>query len=133
MNEWKIKQEIFHRLNKKYEDDICNFNIVISENVVDDAVKYFKEKDIGWIYPAKSYMVAICYSKWLNKHFGGDFFEYLNDANLLYGNDPFFKPYSEDKKTYDEILKKINFLSFDENEGIVLDVKKYFIEEFLWK
>jgi hypothetical protein len=132
MKDWKLKQEIFHRLNKNYKDDLSNFEINISENVVDNAVKYFKEKDVGWIYPAKSYMVAICYSKWLKENFGGDFFEYLNDEDLLYGNDPFFKPYLQDKLTYDSILEKINFLSFNENEGIVLDVKSYFIEEFLW-
>lgn len=132
MKEWKIKQEIFHRLNTEYEDDLSKFEITMSENIVDNAVKYFKEKDIGWIYPAKSYMVGICYSKWLVEYFGGEFFEYLNDEDLLYGNDPFFKTYSQDKETYDEILKQINFLAFDENEGIVSDVKKYFVEEFLW-
>lgn len=132
MKEWKIKQEIYHRLNTEHADDLSKFEITMSKNIVDDAVKYFKEKDIGWLYPAKSYMVAICYSKWLVEHFGGEFFEYLDDEDLLYGNDPFFKPYSQDKETYDEIFAQINFLAFDENAGIVTDVKKYFVEEFLW-
>lgn len=132
MKEWKIKQEIFHRLNTEHVDDLSKFEITMSKNITDDAVKYFKEKDMGWVYPAKSYMVAICYSKWLVEYFGGKFFEYLDDEDLLYGNDPFFKPYSQDKETYDEILAQINFLAFDENAGIVPDVKKYFVEEFLW-
>jgi len=131
MKEWKIRQEIYHRLNHNFDDDLNDKNIVITKNVVEDAVKYFKEKDIGWIYPSKSYMVAICYSKWLSKEFGGEPLDFLCDKELLYLNDPFFVTYIQDKDTYDKILKEINYWNFDESLGMIPDVKKYFLKEFM--
>jgi protochlorophyllide reductase len=71
MEDWKIRQELYHRLNTVHDDDLNDKNIEITDNIVIDAVRYFTEKDIGWIYPSKSYMVAICYAKWLSEEFGG--------------------------------------------------------------
>ena len=103
MKDWKIKQELYHRLNVVHEDDLSKVNIQKTNNVVDDAIKYFNERDIGWIYPSKSYVVAICYAWWLSHDFQEDFADLLNDKDLLYGNDPYFKPYSEDTDTYNAI------------------------------
>jgi len=130
MKEHKLRQEIYHRLNTEYDDDLKNFKVVISDRVIDDAVKYFTNRDIGWVYPGKSYMVGICYAKWLAKEFGGDPIEYLKDSDLLYGNDPYFKSYEEDSDTYDNILDLIGNWDFDESEGLVPDVKNYFLAEF---
>ena len=131
MKEYKIRQELFHRLNRNYRDDLSQFEIEIDDNIVDSAVRYFMETDVGWIYPAKSYMVAICYSKWLSEEFGEDPMHYLNEPNLLYGNDPYYVPYKLDPQTYDNILSKIGGWDFNEFTGIVPDVKEYFLEEFL--
>lgn len=131
MKEWKIRQEIYHRLNTEFVDDLNQFDIEITSNLVKDALRYFKEKDIGWIYPSKSYMVGICYSKWLSEYFGGDPLDYLNDSDLLYGNDPYFVTYETDKETYDEILSKIDSWNFNQKQGMVPDVKEYFMEEFM--
>lgn len=130
MKEYKIRQEIYHRLNKIYDDDLKNFQIEITEDVVKDAVRYFTTRDIGWVYPAKSYMVAICYAKWLSEEFGGRPLEYLDDPGLLYHNDDYFKHYSSDPKTYVKILESIGGWNFDESMGLVPDVKKYFLLEF---
>lgn len=129
MCEWKQRQEIYHRLNPQHDDDLSNFDIEISESVVDDAVRYFTSTDIGWVYPAKSYCVAICYARWLCEEFGGDYLDYLNDPELLYNNDPYFVPYSVDSDTYDEILDQIGGWQFVE-QGIVPDIKQYFAAEF---
>jgi hypothetical protein len=131
MNEWKIRQEIFHRLKTEHSDDLSDKHIEISKNTTDDAVRYFKETNVGWIYPAKSYMVGICYAKWLSDQYGNTPLHYLNDSMLLYGNDPYFVEYSKDPTTYDNILDKINGWNFDQTQGLVPDVKTYFIEEFL--
>lgn len=131
MNEWKVKQEIYHRLNKDFEDDLSKYDIVISDNIVDNAVRYFFEKDMGWIYPAKSYMVGICYARWLSKYFGDRPLVYLNDQSLLYNNDPYFVSYSKDPFNYMRILEKIGGWDFDEDSGMVPDVRKYFIQEFM--
>jgi hypothetical protein len=126
--EWKIRQALYHKLNSDYTDDLKKVKIEINKNIVENAVRYFFNEDIPFIYPSKSYVVAICYAYWLSKDFGEDFYELLDDNNLLYGNDPYFKTYSEDTKTYDEILKKV--MPLDENKGIVPDIKNYYMAEF---
>lgn len=131
MEDWKIRQELYHRLNQVHDDDLNDKDIVITDNIVTDAVRYFTEKDIGWIYPSKSYMVAICYARWLSEEFGGNPIDYLNDIDLLFGNDPYFVTYDEDPIIYDQILGYIGGWQFNENTGYVADVKKYFVEEFM--
>jgi len=131
VNYWKIRQEVYHRINTDFDDDLNTKEIEISADIVNDAVRYFTERDIGWIYPAKSYMVGICYARWLSENFGGEPIDYLNDADLLYGNDPYFKTYYSDKENYDKILNKIDHWNFDESVGMVPDVKDYFVKEFM--
>lgn len=131
MEDWKLRQEIYHRLNKSYSDDLNTKIVELSTDVAKDAVRYFKEKDIGWIYPSKSYMVGICYARWLAQHFGGRPVEYLEDPDLLYGNDPYFVQYSTDPATYHRILTAIGGWEFDETQGMVLDVYQYFLKEFM--
>jgi hypothetical protein len=126
--EWKIRQALYHKLNGDYTDDLKKVKIEINKNIVENAVRYFYNTDMPFIYPSKSYVVAICYAYWLSKDFGEDFYELLSDKDLLYGNDPYFKTYEEDTKTYDEILKKIT--PFNENKGIVPDIKNYYMAEF---
>jgi hypothetical protein len=130
MKDWQIRQDLYHRLNTEHSDDLSLHHIEITDNVVEDAIRYFNERDIGWIYPSKSFMVGICYAKWLSEQFGGEPIDYLNEEDLLYGNDPYFVTYDKDKVTYDEILSKIGGWNF-KYEGMVPDVKEYFNEEFM--
>ena len=129
MKDWKVKQEIFHRLNNKYEDDLNDKYIELNTDIVENAVKYFTTTELGWVYPAKSYVVGICYAKWISELYSENFYEILNDEDLLYGNDPYFIPYNQNKKDYDAIIKIVG-LNFDENIGIIPDIKEYFIKEF---
>lgn len=131
MKDWKIRQEIYHRINTSYTDDLNTKQVELSADIVNDAIKYFTHRDIGWIYPSKSYMVGICYSRWLAEHFGGDPLDYLEDPGLLYDNDPYFVQYSTDPSTYHQILAAINNWQFVETQGMVPDVRKYFLEEFM--
>ena len=130
ISEWKIRQEIYHRLNTEHSDDLNDKDIEITDDIIVNAVRYFNERDIGWIYPSKSYMVGICYAKWLSEEFGGEPLDYLNDPELLYGNDPYFVTYNEDKENYDKILEEIQGWNFSSTLGMCPDVKRYFIEEF---
>lgn len=129
-SEWKIRQEIYHRLNTDHSDDLNTKDVEMSGNIVGNAVRYFHERDIGWIYPAKSYMVAICYSRWLAREFGGRPVEYLDDPELLFKNDPYFVEYSRNPQIYHQILNQIGW-EFDESDGMVPDVYQYFREEFM--
>ena len=98
MQEWRIKQKLYHKLNKEFEDDLTDVEIILSNDIVNDAIKYFRETDVGWIYPAKSYMVAICYAFWIMEDYNENFYTVLKDPELL-PMDPYFVPYSKDKKT----------------------------------
>jgi len=129
MKEWKIRQEIFHRLNIDHDDDLSLHNVEVRDEIIENAIKYFTTTELGWVYPAKSYVVAICYARWLNQHFGEDFYESLNDPELLHGNDPYYVPYEQDKDTYNKILNAVGF-NFNEDIGIIPDVKMYFLKEF---
>ena len=131
MKDWKVRQEIYHRLNKTFDDDLNTKEIEMSNDIVGDAVRYFNERDIGWIYPAKSYMVGICYARWLSEYFGGEPLDYLKEQSLLFDNDPYFKNYDLGKQTYEEILSRIDHWKFNELGGMVPDVKSYFMEEFM--
>lgn len=127
MEDWKIKQEIYHRLNQSFDDDLNKKDVEISSDIVGNVIRYFTEENIGWIYPAKSYMVAICYARWLSEDYGGDPIYYLNDPDLLYGNDPYFVTYDDEKLLYNSILEKITW-SFPD-QGMVPDVRKYYDAE----
>lgn len=133
MEEWKFRQDLYHRLNKNHSDDLNTqvITFVNPEDVVKNAVRYFNETDIGWVYPSKSYMVGICYARWLAEHFGGRPVEYLEDPDLLFGNDPHFVQYSTDPLKYHQILNEIGGWDFDVQLGMVPDVRKYFNEEFM--
>jgi len=131
MTEWKVRQEIYHKLTKDHSDDLNDKDVIIEDNIVDNAVRYFIEGNVGWIYPAKSYMVGICYARWLSENFGDRPLVYLDDQSLLYNNDPYFIRYSQDVSNYIKILERIGGWEFDENKGMVQDVKEYFKLEFM--
>ena len=116
-------------METNHTDDLNKIPVEFSDDVIGNAIKYFYDKDMPFVYPSKSYVVAICYAYWLSKDFNEDFYELLNDKNLLYGNDPYFKTYNQDINTYDSILK--NIMPLNENAGIVSDIKEYYKKEFL--
>lgn len=126
MKEWKVRQEYFHMMNKDFKDDLNKVKIKMTNSIVKEAVRHFNEYVDEWIYPAKSYVVAICYAHWIAEDFDEDFYELLNDPELLAGNDPYFVPYDEDKYTYDRILEEIMPLEMD---GMVPEIYEYYKEE----
>lgn len=128
MKEWKIRQEIYHRLIQDHGDDLNQQSIEISQNIAGTAIRYFNERDIGWIYPGKSYAVAVLYAWWLSQDFNEDFIQLLDDPDLLHGNDPYFVPYSQDPENYVKIIAAI---PQDHNTGMIPDIRTYYEKEFL--
>lgn len=129
MKEWKIKQQMYHMLHQgKYDDDLNEVEIVMTDNVVEDAVRHFNEYVDQWIYPSKSFVVAICYASWIAQDFNEDFYEVLNDQELLMCNDPYFVPYDQDKYTYNQIISKVLPLKM---VGMVPDIYAYYEKEIL--
>jgi len=133
MQEWKIKQEVYHRLNKDHTDDLNKVEIVFDDNqevIIKNAILHFNEKVDEWLYPAKSYVVAICYAYWISRDFNEDFYDLLNDPMLLAGNDPHFKTYENSKEIYDRVLNNIDW-PLMVIHGMVGDIKGYYDVE-IW-
>lgn len=128
MKEYKIRQEIYHRLSTEHRDDLKNFSVELVDDIAGTAVRYFRERDIGWLYPGKSYAVAVLYARWLAEEFGEDFYAALDDAELLYNNDPYFVPYSKDPANYDLVIAAV---PEDMTQGMIPDIRQYFVEEFM--
>lgn len=132
MKDWKIRQEMYHRLHRveDYTDDMNTFDIRVDyDSIIEDVKTYMAlpTEESGWLYPAKSYIVAVCYAKWLSEDFDEDFYELLNDPDLLYGNDPYFVVYNKDPDTYEEVIK-----AMETTEGsLIADIKKYYLDEFM--
>lgn len=122
--ELKAKRKLSYLLN--IWDDVNLPYIFNNDNVEDQVVNFFlTESEL--IYPAKSYFVAIVYAKCLEKYFGGNFFEYLNDPELL-PDDTYFKTYSQNKSTYDNIINRIgNIWQYPS----ICKTVNYFKKEFL--
>lgn len=127
MKEWKIKQEIYHRLNTDFSDDLNKVDIVITSNVKEDALRHFYEYVDEWIYPAKSYAVAFCYAYWISQDYGEDVYDLLNDPDLLAGNDPYFKTYEDSPEEYNYLFDNVNLPI--PMEGMVPDIRKYYEAE----
>tara|TARA_R110002167_G_scaffold98531_4_gene259088 strand:- start:222 stop:632 length:411 start_codon:yes stop_codon:yes gene_type:complete len=129
MKDWRVASQVYHLLHKHYSDDLNRVNIIWTEDdIAEHAIKHFYENVDEWIYPAKSYFVAICYAYWLSQDFDENFWDLLNDDDLLAGNDPHFIIYCLDIETYDKIIKEIKFPI--EMKGMVPDVRKYYEDEF---
>lgn len=122
--ELKAKRKLSYLLN--IWDDVNLPYIFNNDNVEDQVVDFFlTESEL--IYPAKSYFVAIVYAKCLEKYFGGSFFEYLNDPELL-PDDTYFKIYSQNKSTYDNIINRIGDIW---QYPSICKTVNYFKKEFL--
>ncbi len=136
MKEWKVKQILYHRLNPETPDMYGPDDIEMMDDVSDEAIIEMIKSYMGGyvpekvIYPAKSYFVALVYSRLLRDHFGEDPIVVLNDADLLHGNDPYFVQYSEAQNIYDAVLEAFGW-DFDITLGEIPDVANYFSEEFM--
>ena len=96
------------------------------EDLVKLIIKFFNTESL-LIYPAKSYFVAIVYAKCIEKYFHINFYDALNDNELL-PDDKYFKTYNESKDIYDKVLESIgDIYQYDSIDKTV----KYFKQEYL--
>ncbi len=94
--------------------------------LIKQIVNFFKTES-QLIYPAKSYFVAIVYAKCLEKYFKQDFYQSLDDIELL-PDDPSFIPYNMSKEVYDLVLQEIGDIWKYKSIEKTVD---YFKQEFL--
>lgn len=96
------------------------------EDLIKLIIKFFNTESL-LIYPAKSYFVAIVYAKCIEKYFHINFYDALNDKELL-PDDKYFKTYAESKDIYDKVLESIgDIYQYDSIDKTI----KYFKQEYL--
>ena len=96
------------------------------EDLIKLIIKFFNTESL-LIYPAKSYFVAIVYAKCIEKYFHINFYDALNDEELL-PDDKYFKTYNESKDIYDKVLESIgDIYQYDSIDKTI----KYFKQEYL--
>lgn len=128
--EWKIHQELYHRLTPEHmdvipEDDVGEMDRV---TLISTTLDMASGEEHRSLWPAKSYLVAFLYATWLEDAYGGSWKEYLDDTELLYGNDPYFVPYSDEPEFYD--LLHVHCVTTYESP-VNKDIRKYFELEML--
>ena len=135
MKEYTYRRTVFYQLhaNHDWQDDHDNFDIKIrpdNSNVVEDAVSYLKTGEPHTHFPGAARAVAVAAAYLVAENFNENFYDVLNDKNLMHDNDPYFLPYSEDKETYDKIIEKVgNDINWDSfRMGLT---KKLILEEYL--
>jgi hypothetical protein len=111
MKEWQIRNQTFKMLFSGTDlGDRLENEIVVedfsNESIIEKALEYPVSSATELYYPAKSYAVAIIFALLLKKEFGEDIYFSLSDPELLNGDDPYFKTYSESKDIYDKILAR---------------------------
>ena len=125
--DYKERRKLSYLINTF--DDIDLDYIYIKQSkvaLVNLIIKFFNTESL-LIYPAKSYFVAIVYAKCIEKYFHINFYDALNDNELL-PDDKYFKTYNESKDIYDKVLESIgDIYQYDSIDKTV----KYFKQEYL--
>jgi hypothetical protein len=134
---WKLRSKLYHLMTPEPGDNL-NKEIIVEEwddeLIIIKAKKYWEKQTKELYYPAKSYAIAVTYAFLLQQNFGGWVLDYLKDPELLGGNDPYFKPFSEENyKIYNEIIPTY-FMALKSTDRQSENFKKtldYFYKEFL--
>ena len=125
--DYKERRKLSYLINAFDDIDLDYIYIKQSkEDLVKLIIKFFNTESL-LIYPAKSYFVAIVYAKCIEKYFHINFYDALNDEELL-PDDKYFKTYNESKDIYDKVLESIgDIYKYDSIDKTV----KYFKQEYL--
>ena len=131
MKKYMYRRKMFYSLQESfdYPDEHKNFEIIDSPNVVEDAVTYLLDGSSYLRFPGAARAVAIAAAELISKEFGENFFEILNDPDLMHGNDPYFKTYEEDKETYHEILQRLPAINWDSERMQI--TRNLLLEEYM--
>ena len=108
--EYKTYQQLYDLLVEDHPDDFTKMEFVVKDEIVENALSYFKGQVFPLIYPAKSYAVAIIYATLIHREYGYPVVETLNDPDLFLGQDGYFVPYSADPENYDKLLERVKEL-----------------------
>lgn len=105
---WLDRLRRFHREGNKtdYFGGSYNPNVIVSAlNMINGDVEALE-------FPAKSYIVAICYADYISKQYDNDFYSVLSHPQLLHDDDH-FTPYNEETAVvYDTLIPAVLTTSF---------------------
>ena len=83
------------------------------------------------VFPAKSYIVAICYADFIARHYQEDFYQVLRYPHLLH-DDEHFSPYSEENQViYDVLIPHVMSETFKLSE-LYQVIMGYCLDELGW-
>ena len=126
--DWKYRRKLSYLIHD-FNDTGLDYTVKkygSDEELVNEIVDFFISGS-KLIYPAKSYFVAIVYAKLLECYFNENFYDCLDDEELL-PDDYFFVPYNRNRNVYNAVLSKIGDpLEYKAAEK----TKEYFYQEFL--
>lgn len=126
---YKQYQALYAAMVQEHSDDFSKMSWVEHPELIENAIKYFKDQSFPLIYPAKSYAVAIIYATLIEQHYGFALRDVLDDEDLFLGNDDFFVPYSKDPITYEAILERLSEMPDWINSGWAPKTAHYFYLE----
>lgn len=134
MKEYSYRRITFYGLrgDDDFEDEHKNFNMVVDEStVVSDAVTYLLDGTSYLRFPGAARAVAIAVADILSKNFNENFFDILNDKNLMNMNDPYFVTYDEAKEVYDAILASVPLDKINWNSERMGITQRLILEEYM--
>lgn len=96
---WRDKLARFHRTGRKVD----YYGGRYDPHILRTALDILQGGD-ALVFPAKTYIVAICYADYIARQYGEDLYTVLADPHLLY-DDHHFQPYGADTAIlYDTLL-----------------------------
>lgn len=101
--------------------------------IVNLAISYFDNELEFWSVPAKNYFVRICLACHLSECGYGDFYDLLNDNDILPYDDNFSPPYIADKESYDKIIGAIKKETIKNRYGYkkTIEIFQYLYDDIL--
>lgn len=132
--ESSYRRQVFYQLNghKEFPDNHANFPIVASEeSTIEDGAEYLLTGTSYLKFPGAARAVAIATAAFLAEHFGENFYKTLDDPNLMQGNDPYFKTYSDAKDVYDGILRIVPIEGINWQSPRMQITRNLLLEEYM--
>ncbi|MNO14057.1 hypothetical protein D3C76_36970 [compost metagenome] len=126
---YKDYQRLYNEIVRDHTDAFELMELVESDELIENALHYFKEATFPLYYPAKSYSVAIIYAQKLHELYGLDIYDTLRDEDLFLGQDPYFVTYDKDPATYDAILERLKGIPDWMDSGWAPQTVKYCLLE----
>lgn len=125
--DWKMYQQTYYHLLVQKPGIQNHQKLTYNVERVKSALRLLWPRQSEWcVQPARSRMVAIVYATLIEKIYGEDFYDTLNDENLFLGSDDFFQPYLQDSDVYDKIIEQLALIPDWMEKGCIPEFVRQF-------